>query len=298
MAKDYYNILGVSRTADDAELKKAFHKKAKLVHPDVNKDDPTAEARFKELNEAYDTLSNPDKRRMYDQFGPDFERMQQGGPSQRGGNPFGAGNPFGGGAQSVDPSAFEDLMKEFFGSSGGGATRGRRRAAPSKGSDIEHPVSVTLREAYEGTTRFITKDGRRIRAEIPAGVGEGTRVRLRGEGEPGSAGSGDLYLMIHIEDDVIFSREGDDLVTDVRVDMFTAMLGGKITVPTVTGSAKVTLPAGSQSGRKMRLTGKGMPKGPGKGFGDLYARVMITVPESLTDEQRSAIEALQAQFNT
>lgn len=284
MARDYYEILGVDRGADDKEIKRAFHRQAKQYHPDVNKHDPNAETRFKEINQAYEVLSDPERRQMYDRFGPDFENYRQGaGPT--GGGPY---------AQTIDPSAFEDLMSSFFGGMGGEAGFGqrRRRAQPDKGRDIEHPVSVSLREAFEGTTRYITRGDRRVRADIPAGVTDGTRVRLRGEGEPGRTTPGDLYLIVTVEPDMQFTRDGKDLTTEVKVDLFTAMLGGQVTVPLATGSAKMTIPPGTQSGRKFRLSGRGMPGGKGKA-GDLYARVLITVPETLTDEQRKLVEKLR-----
>lgn len=285
MARDYYDILGVDRNADEKEIKRAFHRRAKQYHPDVNKNDPNAEARFKEINQAYEVLSDPERRQMYDRFGPDFENYQQGaGPA--GGGPY---------AQTIDPAAFEDLMASFFGGLGSDAGFGsrRRRTQPERGRDIEYPISITLREAFEGTTRYLTRGDRRVRADIPAGVTDGTRVRLRGEGEPGRSAPGDLYLVITIEPDPQFVRDGKDLTTEVKVDMFTAMLGGQVTVPLVTGSAKMTIPPGTQSGRKFRLSGRGMPGGKGGKPGDLYVRVLITVPEHLTDEQRKLVEKLR-----
>jgi curved DNA-binding protein len=279
MAKDYYQTLGVSRGASESDIKRAYHKLAKQYHPDLNKDNPNAESRFKEVNEAYEVLSDPQKRQNYDQFGdPD-------------GNPF-AGGMGGRGGPQMDTADFEEILRGMFGGmngSTGGFGFGRR--APSRGRDIEHEVGVSLREAYEGTTRIVTKGDRRIRADIPAGVTDGTRVRLKGEGEPGTTGPGDLYLVVRIEDDARFKRDGLDLTTDVRVDWYTAMTGGKVSVPTVTGVVNVTVPAGTQSGRKLKLKGKGMPDGRG-GYGDLYAHVLIGVPERLTDEQRRLAEAL------
>lgn len=311
MAKrDYYDVLGVSRSADEKEIKKAFHRQAKKYHPDINKNDPNAEARFKEVNEAYEVLTDKEKRPLYDQFGHDFEKVQQGGFA--GGYPGGMGNMGGAGGyqQTVDPEAFEDLLKSFFGGMGGDASpgagfggmggmggempgrrsRGRR---PPRGQDIEHPLSISLREAFEGTTRFITKGDRRIKADIPAGVSDGTKVRLRGEGEAGAQVPGDLFLVISVEPDPQFTRDGKDLTADVKVDVFTAMLGGKVTVPTVTGSVTMTIPAGTSSGRKFRIPGKGMPASGKDKAGDLFARAMVTVPERLTDEQRQMIERLR-----
>lgn len=279
MAKDYYQVLGVNKGAEAGDIKRAYHQLAKKYHPDLNKDNPQAEARFKEVNEAYEVLSDAQKRKMYDQFG------------SADGNPFAEAMRGNGGAGSVQ---FEELLRDMFGGMAGAKTnRGFGfNQRPVRGRDIEHPVGVSLREAYEGTSRIVTKDNRRIRAEIPAGVTEGSRVQIKGEGEAGAAGSGDLYLIIEIEDDPTFDRDGLDLTTEVRVDVFTAMLGGQVTVPTVTGAAQVKISPGTQSGRKLKLKGKGMPDGKG-GFGDLYARVMLTIPESLTDDQRQLVERLR-----
>lgn len=286
MARDYYEVLGVNRSADEKELKKAFHRLAKKFHPDVNKSDPNTEARFKEVNEAYEVLSDPEKRKLYDAYGHDYDKVRQGGG-------------FGGQGRTtqVDPGAFEDLMKSFFGGLGGDDVMGRRnrRSRPARGDDIDHPINISLREAFEGTMRYITKGDRRVKADIPAGVSDGTRVRLRGEGEPGMQAAGDLFLVITVDPDPNFTRDGNDLTTEVKVDVFTAMLGGQVTVPLVVGSAKMTIPPGTSSGRKFRFGGKGMPTGKGH-HGDLYARILVTVPETLTSEQRLLIENLRDSF--
>jgi curved DNA-binding protein len=294
MPRDYYEVLGVNRGADEKEIKKAFHRQAKKYHPDVNKNDPNAEVRFKEINEAYEVLSDKEKRPLYDQYGHDYDKIRQGGfPGGFGGQPGQGGYQY---QTTADPGAFEDLLKSFFGGMGGdempGARRPRRQRAV-RGEDIEHPLNISLREAFEGTTRFITKGDRRIKADIPAGVGEGTKVRLRGEGGPGAQAAGDLFLVISIDPDPQFTRDGKDLTTDVKVDLFTAMLGGKVTVPLVVGSVSMTIPAGTSSGRKFRIPGKGLPASGKDKAGDLYARVMVTVPERLTDEQRRMVEGLR-----
>ncbi len=304
MAKDYYKTLGVDRNADEKEIKRAFRKLAKKHHPDANPDDPSSEAKFKEINEAYEVLGDTEKRSMYDRFGPDFARYS-GMPNG------GAGGPGGGfynttvDGQGAD---FEDLLKNIFGGGGFGGFGGRtadttsrsRTANPFgdiKGRDIEHPVRVTLREAYEGTTRYVNTGERRIKADIPAGVTDGTKVRLAKEGEPGPGGPGDLYLVIEVEPDRQFERDGADLLTDLKIDVFTAILGGEVEVPTMTRPLKLTIPPGTQSGRKFRLTGKGMPIMRQKGsHGNLYARVLITVPTDLTDEQKQMVEALRDSF--
>ena len=302
MARDYYEVLGVNRSADEKEIKKAFHRMAKKYHPDVNKNDPNAEARFKEVNEAYEVLSDKEKRPLYDQYGHNYDKVGQGGfPGGAGGfGGFGGQPGQGTYQQTVDPGAFEDLLNSFFGGMGGGGgmagdempRRGRSRRA-ARGQDIEHPLNITLREAFEGTTRFITKGDRRIKADIPAGVTDGTKVRLRGEGEQGAQAPGDLFLVISVDPDPQFARDGKDLTTDVKVDLFTAMLGGQVNVPLVVGSVKMTIPAGTSSGRKFRIPGKGMPASGKDKAGDLFARIMVTVPDKLTDEQRTMVERLR-----
>jgi len=301
MAKNYYDVLGVKKDASEKELKSAFRKLAKKYHPDTNKDDPTAEARFKEINEAYEVLSDKEKRTMYDRFGTV--------------NPQAAGYGGAGGyttytrtANPEDLGDFSSIFDSIFGSA-----RGRRSGASARvqdmpygragysmdGADINQSAPISLAEAYTGTTRLITRSGRTIRAKIPAGAATGTKVRLAGEGEPGVNGgaSGDMYLTVEIESDSQFERNGDDLTTEIKVDMFTALLGGEIEVPTLARPVKLRVPSGTQSGRKFRLTGKGMPRlRDPQTFGDLYARVLITVPEKLNDEQREAVENLRAQF--
>ena len=288
MSRDYYDVLGVTRDAGDEEIKRAFRRKAKQYHPDANPDDPAAEARFKEVNAAYEVLSDEDKRAAYNRFGANWEQYQ----AVNGGNPFHSG----GGASYSDVS---DIFDSFF--SGGG---GQRRQAggfsgfngPRAGRDIEHDVHISLREAYEGAERIISKEGRDINVKIPRGAATGTKVRLAGEGAPGSNGgpSGHLYLRVHVAEDKRFKRQGDDISVDVKVDAFTAILGGDVEVPTLTRPVKMKLRPGAQSGQKLRLSGKGMPvlRG-GDAYGDLYARVMITVPTQLDAAQRELAEALR-----
>lgn len=297
-AKDYYKTLGVKKDASEKEIKQAFRKLAKKHHPDANPDDPNAESRFKEINEAYEVLSDTDKRAQYDRFGsvgPGF-----------------AGGPQGGYYANVDvgESGFGDIFESLFGSFGrGGRQRGETQSGGfsgfggsvrMKGEDIEQPVTVSLREAYTGTTRLITKVDRKVKVNIPAGAATGTKVRLSGEGVPGSGGGqpGDLYLIVQVEPDSQFERQGDNLVTDVKVDVFTALLGGEAEVPTMERPVKLRIPAGTQSGRRFRLSGKGMPIVKKQGeFGDLFARVLITVPENLTAEQRALVEKLRDSVN-
>lgn len=294
--KDYYKTLGVKKNATDKEIKSAYRKLAKKNHPDTNPDDPTAESRFKELNEAYEVLSDGEKRETYDRFGTvnpgaDFGARQQGGQYA-----------------ATDDGSFNDIFESIFSNFGRGTgTRTRTtQGGPtnfggfsnmaSDGQDIEQPVKISLREAYSGATRIITKGERKIKVSIPPGADTGTKVRLSGEGGQGMGGgkAGSLYLMVEVEPDNQFERDGNDLQTEVKVDMFTALLGGEVEVPTLDRPVKLRIPAGTQSGRKFRLTGKGMPVIRKSGeFGNLYARILITVPAKLTEEQIALVEQLR-----
>lgn len=299
MAKNYYETLGVSKTADDKELKSAFRKLAKKYHPDANPDDPTAEAKFKEINEAYEVLSDKEKREVYDRFGTT-------NPQQ---TPWGGGQAGGAAGGSADFGDFGDIFESLFGNQGRSRSRTQTRTSPFgggggvgfriDGQDLTQAVPISLQEAYTGTTRLITKNDRTLRANIPAGAMTGTKVRLSGEGEPGANGgkAGDLYLVVEVQPDTQFERDGNDLTAEVKVDMFTALLGGDVEVPTLGRPVKLKIPAGTQSGRKFRLTGKGMPvMRQNDAFGDLYARILITVPTNLTPEQREAVENLRTMF--
>jgi curved DNA-binding protein len=295
--KDYYKTLGVSKTATEKEIKQAYRKLAKKHHPDANPDDPTAETKFKEINEAYEVLSDSEKRSMYDRFGT---VNPQGFP--------GAGT--GGFHTHVDQgdTAFSDILESLFGfgRSTSGRTRTTQRSSgfdggfggvgQTAGQDIEQPVTITLREAYKGATRIITKGDRKLKVNIPAGATDGTKIRLSGEGRQsfGTGRAGDLYLVVTVEPDSQFQRDRDNLQTEIRIDMFTAILGGEAEVPTFDKPLKLRIPANTQTGRRFRLSGKGMPVigKPGE-FGDLYARVLITIPENLTPEQKKQVEKLR-----
>jgi curved DNA-binding protein len=326
--KDYYQTLGVSKTASEKEIKQAFRKLARKLHPDVNPGDKSAEAKFKEINEAYEVLGDADKRKKYDELGANwrmYEQAQQAGH----GWPGGAGSPFDdvsgaqGGAWNINMGGpggyrtmteeemhelfgnqdpFSDFFRTFFGGGGGAGreARGRGRAARSqKGRDIEHPVELTLEEAFHGATRRISiKQGghaRSVDVRIPPGVKDGSRVRAAGEGEMGSNGgaAGDLYLRVQTRPHAVFERKGDDLHTSIGVPLTTAVLGGEAQVPTITGSVRLKIPETTQSGQIFRLKGHGMPVvGKPDTRGDLYATVDVQLPRSLNQEQRQHYEAL------
>ncbi len=355
MAKrDYYDVLGLSRGASADEIKKAYRRKAKELHPDRNKDDPKAEAAFKEVGEAYDVLKDPDKRAAYDRFGhAAFEGGMGGGTQRRGGG-------FGAGGHGDFASAFSDVFDDLFGDfMAGNRGSGRQRAA--RGADLRYNLRVTLEEAFRGVQKTITVpssvvcsacDGtgaeggaeptacptcsgmgkvraqqgfftvertcptcaglgqiiknpckvchghgrvekdRALNVNIPAGVETGTRIRLSGEGEAGMRGGppGDLYIFIELAPHEIFQREGNDLFCRVPVSMTTAALGGDIEVPTIDGGrARVKIPEGSQSGRQMRLRGKGMPALRGGQRGDMFIELAVETPVNLTPRQKELL---------
>lgn len=285
MSRDYYDVLGVTRDASDDEIKKAFRQKAKQFHPDANPDNPTAETLFKEVNEAYEVLSDDEKRSAYNRFGSNWQQYQG----------FNGQGPFAGGG-NMPYGDVSDVFENFFGGAGrrGGYHGGA--SFPRAGQDIEHEVTISLREAYEGTQRIVSKAGRDITVQIPKGAATGAKVRLAGEGNPGSNGgsAGHLYLIIDVSEDPVFERKGDDLYVDVNVDAFTAMLGGEVEAPTMNRPLRLKVRPGTQPGQKLRLSGKGMPKlREAPDMGDLFARVIITLPKSLNAEQSELARKLR-----
>jgi curved DNA-binding protein len=309
--KDYYKILGVDKNAGDKDIKRAFRRLARQHHPDVNPGDPQAEERFKEINEAYEVLSDQEKRQKYDQLGADWQRWQQagGGPGDFNWGRWTSGRPGDGvhvrygTPEDLDDlfggsGAFSDFFSQIFGGMGGGRGGGgfQYQPRPQRGQDYEQTVEISLQEAYSGTSRMLQKDGQRLEVKIPAGAKTGTRVRMSGEGGVGPAGgpAGDLYLRVTVLPDPRFERKGDDLHATVSVDLYTMVLGGEVRVPTMTGSVVLTIPAGTQNGRSFRLRGKGMPllRQPEQ-TGDLYARVEVSLPASLTPQQQELFEALR-----
>jgi curved DNA-binding protein len=313
--RDYYQVLGVEKGASDKDIKRAYRRLARKYHPDVNPDDTQAEERFKELNEAYQVLSDAEKRQKYDRLGADWFRYQQQGGrpedfdwsrwSSRGGQP-GAGQGFNvryGSAEDIFGGGgdFSDFFSRIFGGLGGQPNRRSggfdyggaeslygRQARPQRGQNIEHEVDISLYEAYHGATRILEKEGRRLEVRIPAGAKTGTRVRLKGEGGPGVLGgqTGDLHLVIQVRPDQNFERKGDDLYVTVPVDMYTALLGGQARVQTLSGPVMLTIQPGTQNGQTFRLRAKGMPKLREEGeYGDLYAKVDVRLPTELTERQ-------------
>jgi curved DNA-binding protein len=307
MARDFYEVLGLSRDADQSEIQRAYRKLARTLHPDVNKD-PGAEERFKELSEAYDVLSDPDQRKRYDTFGEDFRRVgadvdpdayrrsrAYAGAGAGGGRSsgWGGGAPSGGFrySGSGDDVDLEDLLGGIFGG------RGRGGWGPVSGSDHETEVEVSVEEAYRGTRRTLSISGpdgpRTVEVNIPAGVVDGQRIRLRGQGGQGSGGgqAGDLYLVVRIAPHPRYRLEGRDLHMLLPLAPAEAALGASVDIDTPGGTATVTVPAGTSSHRRLRLKGRGLPNTRGRP-GDLYAEAQIKVPTSPSAEERELFEQL------
>ena len=317
--KDYYATLGVAKTATEKEIKQAYRKLARKFHPDVNPGDKTSESRFKSINEAYEVLGDPDKRRKYDELGANWRQYEQ--AQQHGGqSPFGDGTwtvNVGGGEGGFrtmtedemrrifgDQDPFSDFFHAFFGGaapeSQGRAPRQGRGARAKRGRDVEQDLELTLEDAFQGTTRrfAIKHEGhtRSVDVRIPAGVNDGSRVRVTGEGEHGSGGAsaGDLYLRVHVQPHPRFERRGRDLYVHVAVPVTTAVLGGEADVPAIDGrSLRLKVPATTQNGQVLRLKGHGMSavRRPDD-RGDLYATVDVRLPRSLSPEQAQHYEAL------
>ncbi len=278
--KDYYKTLGVGRGAADDEIKKAYRKLARKYHPDVSKE-PNAKEKFQEVSEAYETLRDKEKRAAYDSLGS-FRPGQDFRPPPDWGERFGrAGQDFGG----IDLS---DLFESF-----GRGMRGR--SVPIPGEDYEVAARLSLEEAYRGTARQLRLGEREITVRIPKGATDGQRLRLRGKGGPGMNGGppGDLYLQIALDPHPLYRVSGHDLEIEVPIAPWEAALGAQVEIPTLEGRVTLKLPPGSQSGRKLRLAGKGLPQ-PGGGAGDLYAVLSIVVPPAPTEQEKKLFEELRA----
>ncbi len=301
--KDYYEILGVAPDADKNAIKKVYRKLARQLHPDVNPGNKAAEERFKNVNEAYQVLSDPEERQKYDELRAQYQRWQETG---RPGRDFQwqdwAARPGEGvHVENTTPEDLRDMFgsdspySDFFTSIFGQARAGDGHPRARRGRDLEYAADVTLEEAFRGATRLLDLDGRRIEARTPPGVDTGSRVRLAGQGEPGRNGgpAGDLYLITHVLPHTAFERQGDDLFAEVAVDVFTAALGGEIRVQTLDGAVMLTIPPRTQTGRSFRLRSKGMPQlGSPDRRGDLLVRAKLMLPEPLTDRELAAFREL------
>jgi len=298
--KDYYAVLGVQPDDDDQTIKQAYRKLARQYHPDINPGNKLAEERFKEITEAYEVLNDPQKRQQHEVLRQQYQQWQQGGRWDLNSEDRQATAGQHVYTRRVSPEDLQDffgtesVFSDFFGSTfaQGGRPRARR---PIDGRDQDVPVEITLEEAFNGTMRAIQIGGRRIEARIPPGVESGSRVRLAGQGSSGSDGgsAGDLYMVIEVLPHPQFDRDGDDLHMEVPVDIFTAVVGGEVRVPTLDRSATLKIPSRTEAGRTFRLRGKGMPRlrRPGE-RGDLYARVKLVLPEPLHDDEIEAMRTL------
>ena len=320
--KDYYQILGVNRNASEKEIKQAYRRLARKHHPDLNPGDKSAEARFKEMNAAYEVLSNPEKRKKYDQFGDQWEYAEQ---FAKAGGQGGVRWDVGKGGTTFeygDVSGLGDIFSSLFGGAGMGS---RMKRGPQRGQDVESPVDISLEEAYRGSRRVIqlqttepctacggtgrvgnrvcTMCGgaggkvipRRLEVKIPPGVKDGSRIRMAGEGASGRAGGnkGDLYLVVRVLPHKLFERKGDDLYSEVSVPLATAILGGEVRLPTLDGNLSLKIPPETQNGKVFRLAGKGMPQLGNANCGNMFAKVNVVLPANLTEEERRLFERLR-----
>lgn len=295
--KDYYHILGVRRNASAKEIKQAYRRLARRYHPDVNPGDVSAEQKFKEISEAYAVLGNPEQRQKYDRFGP--QEFSGGFES-----PYTGSSGFGGfhtgnlkdvfGAKGNFVEGFSTIFEDLFG-------RGQPRTPPpsKRGQDLEHRVDIPFEAAIHGTTtevQVMRRDGGKewLRVKIPPGVDTNSKVRLAGKGEAGASGgpAGDLYIVTRVQPHAYFVRQGNDIICEVPVTLAEAMLGARVDIPTIDGKTTMTLPAGTQNGRKFRLRGKGVPHLKGEGRGDQYVTVKVVLPEVLDGYSRQLVEEL------
>lgn len=303
--KDFYQILGVSKTSSAEEIKKAYRKLAMQYHPDKNQGNKAAEEKFKEISEAYEVLSDSEKKANYDLYGHAGINgnpfgQGQGGFGQGGGNPFGRGNPFGG-------ADINDLFGDVFGDVfGGGRGRSQRQGSSSnsargRGSDLRYTLSITLEEAASGCDKIISfmrqvgqrEETAKLSVTVPAGVNDGQRLKLSEEGDKPNAGpAGDLYVIISLQEHALFKREDADIILDLPVKYTDAILGSEVEIPTLTGKAQIKIPAGIYSGQVLRLKGKGFQRLGGIGHGDMLVRLIIDTPQKVNSRQKEIIEEL------
>lgn len=288
---DYYQILGLDKNASADDIKKAYRKLARKYHPDVNPNDKEAHKKFQQINEANEVLSDPEKRKKYDQYGKDwkhaeeFEKAKQ----QRQQHQYsgGGGQEFYG---DFDSEGFSDFFESMF---GGG--RSRSKQTKFKGQDYQAELHLTLRQAYTTHQQTLTIDGKNVRITIPAGIENEQKIKLKGYGAPGMNGgpNGDLYITFQIEDDPQFKRLGNDLYTTAEIDLYSAVLGGETTVETLSGKLKLKIPAGTQNSAKVRVKGKGFPVYKKEGqFGDLYVTYQVKIPTNLSEKEKELFTEL------
>ncbi|MFN4761882.1 DnaJ C-terminal domain-containing protein [Gillisia sp. Q332] len=294
---DYYKVLELDKSASTADIKKAYRKLARKYHPDLNPNDKSAQARFQQINEANEVLSDPEKRKKYDQYGKDwqhadqFEQAKQQQGQQRGGGGFGGGQQYSG---NFDDDTFSEFFEQMFG--GGARTRGAGRRPQYKGQDFNAELQLNLRDVYTSQKQTLTINGKNIRLTIPAGVENGQTIRIKGHGAPGIQGGpkGDLLITFKIINNTDFKREKENLYITVEVDFYTTLLGGEITVDTFTGKVKLQVKPETQPGTQIKLKGKGFPKYKKEGqFGDLYITYQIKMPTNLSKKEIELFRELQ-----
>lgn len=288
---DYYKILGISKDATQEDIKKAYRKLARKYHPDLNKDNPNAQEKFQEINEANEVLSNPEKRKRYDEYGENWKYAEELEKQKKRQTKEQSGTREGTFWYSDDnTSGFSDFFEELFGN------RYRNYNRAMRGRDYESELHLTLRQAAEEQKQILNLNGKNIRITIPAGVGDGQVIKLRGYGEPGKgdAPDGDLYITFRIKEDPTFKRIGNDLYTTTTIDLYTAVLGGEIILDTLNGKVKVKIKAGTQNNSKIRLKEKGFPiyKQSGK-YGDLILSIQISIPTLLTERQKELFKQIK-----
>ena len=305
---DYYKVLGVERNATQDDIKKAYRKMARKYHPDLNKDDPNAKDKFQEINEANEVLSDPEKRKKYDEYGEHWkhadefkaEREAYQRAQEKGGQSAYwysvNGDDFMGGFGRGNASGFSDFFEQLFGHGASGSRSRRTYNMMESGEDIEAQMNLSLREAAVTHKQTFSVNGENLRITIPAGIADGQMIKLKGHGEKGSNGApdGDLYITFKIAPDPEFKREGDDLFTDVDIDLYTAVLGGTVNVRTIDGMVKLKVNPGTQNDTKVRLRGKGFPVYKKEGtFGDLIVTYHVNIPTSLSEKQKELFTQLK-----
>lgn len=321
--KDYYKILEVDKSASQDEIKKSYRRLARKYHPDVNKDDPSAEKKFKDLQEANEVLGNAENRKLYDQVGANWKQYKNNGGSAQGFNWNDYAQGAGGGRREraysysnrgADPFAgggaggFSDFFETIFGRGftqdphGAGATyrpggtgrQSQQQSTAFRGKDVNAELDISFEEAYTGTEKSFSFQGERLKVKVPPGIKDGQKLKLKGKGQVNRRGSaGDLFITIKVKESNKFTVKGKDIYCDVPVDLYTAVLGGSMTVPKPGGSVKIKIPAETQSGKTFRLANLGMPEFNNESKrGNLYARVMIQIPEDITKKERNLFEKL------
>ncbi|SDL36887.1 curved DNA-binding protein [Pedobacter antarcticus] len=297
---DYYKVLGVDKSASQDDIKKAYRKLARKYHPDLNPDDKEANKMFQQVNEANEVLNDPEKRKKYDEYGENWkhaDQFQQSGQPGRGnpfGGGFGGGGGYGGGGGNFGGGDFSDFFESMF---GGGGARQSRNSARFKGQDLQAELKISFMDAAETHKKTVTVNGKSLRITIPGGIASGQVIKLKGQGSPGANGGpdGDLLITITIAEDNRFHRVGDDLFLNKEIDLFLAVLGGEVTVDTLTSKVKLKIPAGTQNGTKVRLKGKGFPVYKKEGeFGNLFVTYTVKIPTNLNEKQEALFKELQA----